>query len=148
MRGAQRTEMDAIQIVDFLDTQQTGVLSLARENDSYGIPVSFAFDDTEHDIYLHLGYGSSSTKREFVDAVEWASFLVYDRVDGKWKSVLARGTLEGVSEDSIDSTAYQAAKSLNIPYFQVFGDRDEALEFEIVRMDITELTGIVSGGGA
>lgn len=144
MRGTQRTEMDSIQIGEFLDEQQTGVLSLARENQSYGIPVSFAFDDSEHDIFLRLGYGYHSKKREFVDGVDWASFLVYDQVDDRWMSVLARGPLDTMSKDTLDSTVVQAAQSLQIPYFQVFDEGGEGLEFEIVRIDVTELTGIVS----
>lgn len=62
-----------------------------------------------------------------------------------WMSVLARGPLEAVSKDSLDSAVVQATQSLQIPYFQVFDEGGEGLEFEIVRIDVTELTRIVSG---
>lgn len=147
MSRSQRTEMDSLEIADFLETQQTGVLSLAQDDDGYGIPVSFAFDEEELNVYLRLGYGPTSTKRAFVDAVERASFLVYARTDDGWKSVLARGHLAELSEDSLDSATVQATRDLKIPYYRVFEDSAEELQFAIVRMAVTELTGIVSGGG-
>jgi nitroimidazol reductase NimA-like FMN-containing flavoprotein (pyridoxamine 5'-phosphate oxidase superfamily) len=139
--------MDSLEITDFLDTQQTGVLSLARENDGYAIPLSFAYEENEQNFYLRLGYGSRSTKREFVDAVDRASFLVYDHTDDGWKSVLARGYLDELSETTAESAGIQAAQNMKIPYFQVHGEDSGNLEFTIVRMDVTELTGIISGGG-
>lgn len=140
--------MDSLAIADFLATQRTGVLSLARDDDSYAIPVSFVFDESEHNIYLRLGYGSRSTKRQFVDGVDRASFLVYALTEDGWKSVLARGGLEEVSENSLDSATVEATKNLQIPYFQVFGEEAGDLEFNIVMMEVTELTGIRSGGAA
>lgn len=137
--------MDSIEIAAFLDSQQIGVLSLARENDSYAIPVSFAYDENEHNVYLRLGYGSHSTKREFVDSVDRASFLVYDDTDDGWKSVLARGHIEELSDTSPDSTGVQAVRNLKIPYFEVHSESSEKLEFNIVKMTVTELTGIISG---
>lgn len=145
MTTRQRTEMDALEIASFLATQQTGALSLARDDDSYVIPVSFAFDEQEQNVYLRLGYGPTSTKRDFVDAVDLASFLVYDRTDEGWKSVLARGQLDVVSDSGLDSAAVETARNLNIPYVRVFGGNDEDLQFDIVRIEVTELTGIVSG---
>lgn len=138
--------MDAAQIANVLDTQQTGVLSLARENDSYCIPVSFAFAEDEQNVYLRLGYGQTSTKRQFVEAVDQASFLVYDKTADGWKSVLARGSLEDLSQDSLDSTHLEAVKNLHIPYFRVHGVPAGDPEFTIARIEVTELTGIASGG--
>lgn len=145
MSFRQRTEMDAIEIADFLATQQTGVLSMAEENNSYAVPVSFAFDEREQNVYLRLGYGSNSTKRAFVDAVNRASFLVYAATEDGWKSVLARGHLEKLSEGSLDDETIKATRNLQIPYFQVFDEGSKDLEFEFVRIDTTELTGIISG---
>lgn len=146
MAGRQRTEMDAIEIADFLDTQQTGVLSLARDNDSYCIPVSFLFNEKEHAVYLRLGYGRSSTKRQFVDAVDRATFLSYARTDDGWKSVMARGKLEAISEGELDSQQAEFVRNLKIPYFRVHSQSTEDLQFDIVRINVTELTGIASGG--
>lgn len=77
MSRGQRTQRGALEMTDFLVSQHTGVLSLGRENDSYAIPVSFAHDPGDQDIYLRLGYGQRSTKRQFVDAVNRASFITY-----------------------------------------------------------------------
>jgi nitroimidazol reductase NimA-like FMN-containing flavoprotein (pyridoxamine 5'-phosphate oxidase superfamily) len=137
--------MDALQINDFLSDRETGVLSLGRENDSYAIPVSFAYDPQSQNIYLRLGYGPRSTKRQFVEAVNRASFVTYAVDNERWKSVLARGQLETVSESTLDSSVAEALHDLRIPYFRVHGDSTDNMEFEVVRMDISELTGIISG---
>ncbi|MCU4751848.1 pyridoxamine 5'-phosphate oxidase family protein [Halobacteria archaeon AArc-curdl1] len=148
MASTQHTQMDSLEIAEFVENQQTGVLSLAHENDSYGIPVSFVFNEEDQNVYLRLGYGQTSTKREFVDAVDRASFIVYDHTDEGWKSVLARGRLERLAESSLDSSEVEVIRNLHIPYFQVFDTDFEDLEINIVRINVTELTGIVAGQAA
>lgn len=145
MSSSQRTEMDALEINDFLASQRTGVLSVARDNDSYAIPVSFAYQPEEQNIYHRLGYGGRSTKRQFVDAVDRASFITYAREGERWKSVLARGKLETVSKSNLDSSMAEALQDLRIHYFQVHADASGAMDFEIVRIEVSELTGIISG---
>ncbi len=150
MVDTQHKQMNSLEIADFVNDQQTGVLSLASGNDSYSIPVSFVFKEEDQNVYLRLGYGNDSTKREFVDQVDRASFVIYDHTDDGWKSVLARGPLEKLTETNLDSSIAQAVRNLRIPYFQVFDAEYEDLEFHIVRINATELSGIVArqGGSA
>jgi nitroimidazol reductase NimA-like FMN-containing flavoprotein (pyridoxamine 5'-phosphate oxidase superfamily) len=139
------TRLDALEIASFLDGKQTGVLSMAAGDKGYGIPVSFAFDEDEHDMYFRLGYAEESQKRRFVDAAEQVTFVVYEETADGWTSVLALGELEEVSTENLDSTVVQVVRDLDIPYFAVHAEPSSDMTFSIVRLDVTELSGIVEG---
>ncbi len=139
--------MDAIEISEFLQSQQTGVLSMANDDDSYAIPVSFTYvEDDEHSpaVYLRLGYGPNSLKRRFVDATDYVSFVVYDSTADGWKSVVARGPIGEQSEPGLGASITESVRGLNIPFFRVFDSPASDLEFSVVRIDVEELDGIVA----
>jgi nitroimidazol reductase NimA-like FMN-containing flavoprotein (pyridoxamine 5'-phosphate oxidase superfamily) len=148
--------MDAEEIAAFLDTQETGVISFANDDDSYAIPVSFASDVNDGDdvddageeagaaeLYFRFGFAPGSEKRTYVDASDRVSFVVYDDTAAGWKSVVARGRLEAVSARSLDAIVAEAVRGLDIPYFAVHDSPIGELHFTLVRLDATELTGVV-----
>ncbi len=137
--------MDALEIADFLERQQTGVLSLASDDRGYGIPVSFAYEPESQHLYFRLGYTGDSQKKAFVDAADQASFVTYDRVSGGWKSVMAIGPLLEESETTIDSTVAEAVREVEIPYFSVHDRSSGDIEFHTTRLEPDSLTGIVEG---
>lgn len=142
------TDMDAVEIAQFLESQETGVLSLADGDDGYGVPVSFVYDEADDrgpHIYFRLGFAPGSTKRRFVDASDTVSFVVYDRTESGWKSVVARGALEEVSARTLDAIIGEAVRGLDIPYFSVHDRPIDQLNLSLARIDITELSGIVEG---
>lgn len=141
------TSMDALAIAEFLESQRTGVLSLAMGNDGYAVPVSFAYDDAGPFVYFRLGYAPESRKRAFVEAADRVSFVVYDDTDVGWKSVVAEGRLETLSENSLGSSIVEAVNVLDIPYFSVHRRDPSDLEFSIVRLHVDSLSGIVEAGG-
>ncbi|MEF8851727.1 MAG: pyridoxamine 5'-phosphate oxidase family protein [Haloarculaceae archaeon] len=141
-----RREMDAIEIGEFLSECQTGVLSLADGDDAYSIPVSFDYDERESAVYFRFGYGPESQKRQFLDAVDTASFVTFERVDGQWHSVVIEGGIDAVSESTLDSSVVEALNHLEIPYFQVHNRPAGGMDFEIVRLDATKVSGIVESG--
>lgn len=134
--------MDALDIADFLEQQATGVLAIASGGHVYAIPVSFAYHDEGPDLYFRFGYGRESQKRTFVEGADEATFVVYDRTDEGWKSVLAEGRLEPVSESRLDTSLVEAVNRLQIPYFEVHRQPAAELEFEIVRLDVSKLSGV------
>lgn len=140
-----RIDMDGIEIEEFLESRRTGVLSLGRDNDGYGVPLSFYFDPSDAKIYFHLGYAPGSQKEKFIDSAEDVTFVVYDQTDEGWKSVLAEGRLEVLAEGAIDSDIEQATRHLDIPYFEVHDRPISALEYDIVRLDVSKLNGIAEG---
>lgn len=144
------TELDRSGIDDFLENRSTGTLSLAKDDESYAVPISFTFSPETRDFYFRLGYGPDSRKREFIEATERATFVVADETEGGWTSVIARGTLEhrstvdglGVVPEGEDSVS-QVEREREIPYYTVFDTPDELL-FTLVRLETDEVTGIVS----
>lgn len=147
MTVATATAMDALAISEFLESQGTGVLALASGGRVYAIPVSFAYHEAGPDIYFRFGYGPDSQKRTYVEGADEASFVVYDRTDAGWKSVLAEGDLESVSDSQLDTSLAEAVNGLHIPYFAVHRRPSAELEFEIVRLDVDKLSGVVEAGG-
>jgi nitroimidazol reductase NimA-like FMN-containing flavoprotein (pyridoxamine 5'-phosphate oxidase superfamily) len=145
--------LDPKAIDAFLGSQSTGTLSLAKDNDSYAIPVGFTYAPESRDVYFRLGYAPGSRKREYIEATEHATFVVAAETDAGWKSVVARGRLEhrNTVEDLAkhrlpgESTS-QADRELRIPFYNVFDEPSEMV-FALVRLDVTELTGVVEADG-
>lgn len=145
MPGQTATEMDAIEMGEFLETQQTGVLSLAKDDDGYAIPVSFVYDDGQQDVYLRLGFAPASQKRKYLDATEHVSFVVYDETDDGWKSVVIQGTTEELSSSTLDSSIHEAVNNIEIPFMSVHQRPVTDTEFRIVRISVTTINGLVEG---
>jgi nitroimidazol reductase NimA-like FMN-containing flavoprotein (pyridoxamine 5'-phosphate oxidase superfamily) len=137
--------MDAIDIGEFLESQDTGVLSLARDDDAYAIPVSFDYEPERQAVYMRLGFGQDSRKRRFLDATARVAFVVYDHTDEGWKSVVVQGTVETVAESSLDSTILEALDDVRIPYYRVHAAPAEETDFHILRLNPDSMTGIVEG---
>ena len=139
--------MDALDIADFLDRQRTGVLSLAKEDAGYAVPVSFVYDDDGPSVFLRLGFGPGSQKRAFVEAADRVTFVVYAETDEGWKSVVAEGRLEELSRTSLDSSIVEAVEGLDIPFFSIHRRPASDLEFRLYRVDVSSLSGVAEVGG-
>lgn len=142
MAVATATAMDALEIGDFLAGQETGVLALGMSEDVYAVPVSFAYEATRPALYFRFGYGPDSQKRRFVEGHDQATFVVYDRTEAGWQSVLAEGHLEPVESSQLDSTVVEAVNQLRIPFIEMHRPPRGALEFAIHRFEIGKLSGV------
>lgn len=145
--------LDGAAIEAFLENQSTGVLSLAKDGESYAVPVAFTFDPDGRDIYFRLGYAPGSRKREYIDATERATFVVAADTEAGWKSVLAHGELEHRStvenldtHQPGDDSVSQAERELEIPFYNVF-DAPAEMTFTLVRLRTDELSGVVEADG-
>ena len=137
--------MDALEIASFLEAYGTGVLALASENDAYAIPVSYAFDAEEEAIYFRMGFAPGSQKRKYLENTEHLSFVVYADTEDGWKSVVVEGTAEQLGRNSLDAAMVEAMEGLDIPYYQVHERPATDVQFVIVRVDPTRMSGIVEG---
>lgn len=153
MTRSTASALDQPDIDAFLETQSTGTLSFAKENDSYAIPVAFTYAPESRDLYFRLGYAPESRKREYIEATDNATFVVAAETDDGWKSVVARGrlehrnTVEDLSRHRLPGEdVSQADRELRIPFYHVFETPEEML-FALVRMDVTELTGVGESSG-
>lgn len=133
--------MDATDIGEFLDAQQTGVLSLSKGGDAYAIPVSFTYKPERSRIFFRLGYAPGSQKKKFLEATDHAAFVVYADTPDGWQSVVASGRIEELSRTNVDSSVVEALEHLEIPFFSVFERPTEDIEFTIAALHVDKLDG-------
>lgn len=125
--------MDESEVGAYLSRAETGVLSLAKDDEAYGVPVHVHFDGD--DVFVRLGEHEGSEKFEFLEATTSASLVVYDATDEESWSVLLRGELVREGEAS--------ATSLNERFgpMRVFGETVQDLDAVPYRFDAESVTG-------
>lgn len=143
--GNEGFEMDEGKIETFLDEQGVGVLSLARDDEAYGVPISFGYDGEDRLYFVFLGIGERSRKTEFAEATERASFTAYE-VESKhaWTSAVANGRVREVSDEEWD--ALEASIEDNAWYPSLFSESDPMQGIQGWVLEIEELTGRRSEG--
>lgn len=119
----------------------TGVLSFSKpgEESPHSIPVSYGYDATESVFYFRLAVGADSAKAGIADRA--VTFVVYGQGDDGWWSVVAKGELEGTTEESVATEALQGFQQVHIPFVDIFGDPPRDVPFEFYRLVPDELTG-------
>lgn len=132
--------MDAAEIDDYLADGGTGVLSLARGDDPYSIPVSFGYDDAARAFYLRLGFGDAAAKRPFLEASSQARLVVYDG-DPEVRSVVAAGDLIRVPKGDLTPDVVAQLSEARLPAFDLWEEEKADLAFEIYRLDPETLSG-------
>ncbi len=83
----------------FLREQGTGILALARDGESYAVPLSFGYDGNRM-YFVFVGYHAESRKTRFADATDRATLTTY-AVESvtEWQSVIVSGRLERTPEE-------------------------------------------------
>ncbi|MDL5361496.1 pyridoxamine 5'-phosphate oxidase family protein [Halalkalicoccus sp. NIPERK01] len=134
------TGMDEAEVGAFLHDRGIGVLSLARDGEAYGVPVSFGYDGTDRLYFVFLRVGEESRKEAFAAATDRASFTIYD-VESKhaWRSVIVHGRIREVADDewetvrdSIDDNAW---------YPSLFSEAEPMRDIQGWVLEIEEMTG-------
>ncbi|MFC6732321.1 pyridoxamine 5'-phosphate oxidase family protein [Haladaptatus sp. DYSN1] len=141
MSDTHSSVMGDAEIEAFLDRGGSGVLALARDADSYAIPISYGFDPATTRFYFRLGYGPESQKRAYVEDTETARLVVYDEVDGEWRSVIAAGRLREIADDELNLEVVRALRQADLPLLDIFETPTEDLVFSMYVLDTVELTG-------
>ncbi|MCX2818760.1 pyridoxamine 5'-phosphate oxidase family protein [Haladaptatus sp. F3-133] len=124
----------------FLNDHGTAVLSLARGDEAYSIPVSYGYEADEGLFCIMLGYASDSRKRRWVNDTETATLVVHGmEEDGEADSVVVRGGLVEVD----DETACYEAFSNNAEFTVLHesGSFVENTEFVVYRFDVETVEG-------
>jgi nitroimidazol reductase NimA-like FMN-containing flavoprotein (pyridoxamine 5'-phosphate oxidase superfamily) len=96
------TWMDDDEIDRTLREVGYGTLALTRDDDAYGVPVSFGYDGDRVFLYL-FKFGEESKKLGYSEPTQRASLTVID-VESRteWRSVIVTGTLREVDDDEIE----------------------------------------------
>ncbi|WP_311172506.1 pyridoxamine 5'-phosphate oxidase family protein [Halobellus ordinarius] len=140
-RDNESVVLDRTEIDELLGRGGVGVLALAGDNDPYAIPISYGYDAEAGDVYLRLGFGTDSEKREYVEQSERAVVVVTVEGDRGWQSVVVRGPLSEISEASIDGTIVEAIRSIDIPFFTITEEPVQELDYQLYRLQPDEVTG-------
>ncbi|WP_327051273.1 pyridoxamine 5'-phosphate oxidase family protein [Halomicrococcus gelatinilyticus] len=141
MTNQQGIVMEATERTAFLREMGYGTLALARDDEAYAIPMSYGYDG-DRQFFFQFGSLDGGTKDEFLETTSRAR-LVVTEMDGvhEWRSVVAAGALTPVPDVESAEAFERLATDASIPPLRAFGARSEDVEFELVRMNVDELTG-------
>ncbi|WP_226040578.1 pyridoxamine 5'-phosphate oxidase family protein [Natrinema sp. DC36] len=137
----QETEMTDVEIDDFLSRHETGVLSLARADEPYSIPISYGYDDGEREFYMRMVSTPDSEKRQFLESAPEARLVVYDEADSTYRSVIATGTLESIEPSELTPDEIAQYGNAKRPLFEIWAEGKDALNIELYRLTPTTLNG-------
>lgn len=134
--GLTREERDA-----FLGNGGTGVISFVHdaEEPPAAFPVSYGYVADRGDFYFRLSFPEGSNKDAFVENP--VTFVTYGEMTDGWRSVVARGRLEELSDHPPDSVAIQAMWAIEIPTVDIFDKPREDVPFFDFRLQPAEMTG-------
>lgn len=119
---------------EFLGRGGTGVLSFATSDDGppVSLPVSYGYDANASQFYFRLSVHEGSRKRDLFDRP--VSLVVHEETDDGWRSVVADGRLEEVTDAPYDSTAVQGMWTVRIPSVEIFDRPREDVTFREFRL--------------
>ncbi|MFC5277461.1 pyridoxamine 5'-phosphate oxidase family protein [Halorubrum rubrum] len=141
MTTKREAEMSASAIDAFLARHETGVLSLARDDAPYAIPISYGYDEDSRETFLRLVSTVDSEKREFLGSDPDARIVVYEEDGGRYTSVVAVGTLERVDPATLTPETIAQYGETRRPLFEIWADGKPDLDIQLYRLAPDRLTG-------
>jgi len=136
-----RTEMSEAETDEFLGTHETGVLSLARGDDPYAIPVSYGYDASDRQFYVRSVSTPDSEKRRFIRSGSDARLVVYDDDECVYRSVVATGVLVRIDPDDLTAADIRQYGAAERPLFEIWPRPKEGLDIDLYRLDPETVTG-------
>jgi len=137
----QENEMTDAEIDDFLSRHETGVLSLARTDEPYAIPISYGYDDDNREFYMRLVSTPESEKRQFLESSPEARLVVYDERESSYRSIIATGSLESIEPSELTPEEIAQYGEAKRPLFELWADGKEDLRIELYRLEPATLNG-------
>lgn len=141
MEGLRWVQLSDSELDEFLGTGGTGVLSFSTEaaEPPFSLPVSYGYDADGGSFYFKLAFPPDSGKADVVDRP--VTFVVHARTDRGWRSVVATGELEDLTDADYDATAVQGMWAVDIPRVDVFERPPKEVPFRQFRLAPERLTG-------
>lgn len=137
----QESEMTPAELDEFLGNHETGVLSLARDDEPYAIPISYGYDRDGGTFYLRLVSTPESEKRRFLSSSPRARIVVYDEKGATYRSTVAAGALEPVSRDELTVERIEQYGQTKRPLFEIWAEGKPDLDIELYELSPDELSG-------
>lgn len=141
MTGLRWIQMSDEELHDFLGRGGTGVISFSSETDGppLSLPVSYGYDAGTSSFYFRLSFPPNSGKEDVLD--KSPTFVVHRNTQMGWRSVIATGELEALTELPYHSTAIQGMWAVQIPAVDIFDRPRSEIEFLDFRLVPDRMTG-------
>jgi nitroimidazol reductase NimA-like FMN-containing flavoprotein (pyridoxamine 5'-phosphate oxidase superfamily) len=136
-----RTEMSPEETDAFLGDRETGVISLARSDEPYAIPISYGYDASARQFHLRLVSMPDSEKRRFLASDPEARLVVHAVEGDRYRSVIAVGTLSRIDPDELSVEDIQKYGDARRPLFEVWPAETDELDIELYRLDPDSMSG-------
>jgi len=136
-----QTEMTAAETDAILGRHETGVLSLARDDDPYSIPISYGYDADDRTFYLRLVSTPESEKRAFLSSSPAARVVVHEEDGRTYRSAVAKGSLEEITTDEMTVEHVEQFGDAKRPLFEVWGESKQDLRIQLYQLDADSVSG-------
>jgi nitroimidazol reductase NimA-like FMN-containing flavoprotein (pyridoxamine 5'-phosphate oxidase superfamily) len=136
-----QTELAPGETDALLADHETGVLSLARQDDPYAIPISYGYDADRRTFYLRLVSTPDSEKRAFLSSAPAARLVVYEEAEPTYRSVVATGTLREVPRDELTVADVEQYGDAKRPLFEIWGESKPDLDVKLYKLDPDTISG-------
>ncbi|GAA0288473.1 pyridoxamine 5'-phosphate oxidase family protein [Halobacterium noricense] len=136
-----QTEMTQSDTDALLGRHETGVLSLARDDDPYAIPISYGYDADDRTFYLRLVSTPESEKREFLSSNPDARLVVYEEDEPTYQSVVVTGTLAGIPRDEMTVEHVEQYGEAKRPLFEIWGEAKPDLDIKLYELRADTISG-------
>lgn len=137
----QQTELSREETDAFLARHETGVLSLARDDEPYAIPISYGYDADRRQFFLRLVSTPESEKRRFLASAPRTRLVVYEEDGDTYRSVVVVGTLREVSRDELTVEHIEQYGETKRPLFEIWGASRKDLDVKLYRLEPEGLSG-------
>jgi nitroimidazol reductase NimA-like FMN-containing flavoprotein (pyridoxamine 5'-phosphate oxidase superfamily) len=137
----QRTSLSESETDSILRRHETGVLSLARENEPYSVPISYGYDAEHRRFYLRLVSTPESKKRLFLSSSSLARFVVYEEDAPIYRSIITVGTLTEIPRDDLTSEHIEQYGQGKRPLFEIWEETRSDLDVRLYRLMPESISG-------
>ena len=134
-------ELSDAEVDAFLARHETGVLSLAREETPYAIPISYGFDEASRDAFLRLVSTPDSETRKVLGSDPRARIVVHETDGDAYTSVIGVGTLRRVDLDELTPESIAQYGETRRPRCEIWADGNADLDSALYRCVPERLTG-------
>lgn len=135
------TKLSKTAVDAFLSRHETGVLSMAKRNEPYSIPISYGYDVESRGFYLRLVSTPQSEKREFLASDPSVRLVVSEESDPIYRSVIASGALTQIDRDELTVEHIEQYGDAKRPLFEIWGESRQDLEVQLYQLNPDEVSG-------
>lgn len=137
----QEAEMSREETDALLATHETGVLSLACDDEPYAIPTSYGYDAGERLFYIRLVCTPESEKSTFLSGAPTVRFVVYEENQQSYRSAVVSGTLEPIAREELTAEHVEQYGEAKRPLFEIWGGSRGDLDIQLYALRPENISG-------